>query len=193
MRTSKRLFLSLAAVAVLAAASIPAMAAAGGGRGKDHGKGGGHGHSAAMLRIKGGSSFKINKFVKDSLHWVPGDVTIASGGTLTIANLSPDPEPHTFSIVQQSQLPRTMEQIDECGVCGEIAKAHGVNPAEPPSGPPPNLTVDPGNDGFNAPGDSQFIGPHQTLHITITAKAGSRLYFICAVHPWMQGVVRVVK
>jgi hypothetical protein len=185
MRASKKLLVALATVAIAATASIPAMAAGG--------KGGGKGHSAAKLAIKGGGSVKINKFVKDSVHWVPGNVTIASGGTLTIANLSPDPEPHTFSIVEKAKLPKTLGQIDECSICGEIAKSHGVNPAEPPSGPPPILTVDPGNDGFNAPGDSQFIGPHQTLHITITAKAGSKLYFMCAIHPWMQGVVRVIK
>jgi hypothetical protein len=192
MRTSKKLIVALATVAIGATASIPAMAA-GRHNGKGGGKGGGGGHSAATLKIKGGSSFKINKFVKDSVHWVPGDVTIASGGTLTIANLSPDPEPHTFSIVDQGKRPRTASQLNECAICGEIAKSHGVNPAEPPSGPPPILTVDPGNDGFNAPGDSQFIGPHQTLHITITAKPGSKLYFMCAIHPWMQGVVKVVK
>lgn len=191
MRTSRKLVVALAATAIAATASIPAMAA--GGKGGDHGKGGGKGRSEAKLAIRGGSSFKINKFVKDSVHWTPGTVTIASGGTLTIANLSSDPEPHTFSIVDKAKLPKTGEQINNCEVCGEIAKSHGVNPAEPPSGPPPILTVDPGNDGFNAAGDSQFIGPHQTLKIKITAPAGSKLYFMCAIHPWMQGVVKVVK
>lgn len=190
MHASKKLLVALATVAIAATASIPAMAAGGG---KGGGKGGGSGHSAAKLQIKGGSSVKINKFIKDSVHWAPGTVTIASGGTLTIANLSTDPEPHTFSIVKKEQLPRTLAQINECSICGEIAKSHGVNPAEPPSGPPPILTVDPGNDGFNEPGDSQFIGPHQTVHVTITAKAGTKLYFMCAIHPWMQGVVKVIK
>jgi hypothetical protein len=178
MRTSIKILMVLAAFAV-AATSIPAMAA--------------KGHGSAKLVIKGGSSIKVNKFEKDSVHWVPGTITIASGGTLTISNKSPDHDPHTFSVVNKPQLPRTQAQFEECGVCGEIAKAHGVNPSEPPSGPPPIPTVDPGNDGFNAPGDSQVIGPHQTLHVTITAKPGTKLYFICAVHPWMQGVVKVIK
>lgn len=186
-----RKLLTVAVATLLAAiASIPAIAAPGH---KGHGSKGSHGPSKATLVIDGGSSFKINKFVKDSVHWTPGTVSISSGGTLTISNQSPDPDPHTFSIVKPSQLPTTSEQIENCSVCAEIAKAHGINPAEPPSGPPPIPTVDPGKDGFNEPGDSQAIGPHQTLKLTITAKPGTKLDFMCAVHPWMQGVVKVVK
>jgi hypothetical protein len=185
MRATKKLLMVAVAIATAVAVSIPAMASPG------H-KGAGR-HSKATLVIKGGTTFKINKFEKDSVHWVPGTVTIASGGTLTISNRSTESDPHTFSIVKQSQLPKTPAQLGECNVCNEIAKAHGVNPAEPPSGPPPIPTVDPGKDGFNEPGDSQVVAPHQTLQLTITAKPGSKLYFMCAVHPWMQGVVKVVK
>ena len=183
MRLTHKLLLSVALAAVAAMASIPALAGA-------H-KGGGH--KNAKLAIRGGSSAKINKYIKDSVHWSPGTIVISSGGTLTIANKSPDNEPHTFSIVQKTQLPKTLSQIEECAVCSEIAKAHGVNPEEHTNKPPPNITVDPKKDGFNEPGDSQFIGPHQTVTVTITAPPGTKLNFMCAVHPWMQGVVKVVK
>ncbi|HEX3392795.1 MAG TPA: hypothetical protein VHS55_09545 [Solirubrobacteraceae bacterium] len=191
MQATRKILIVGAVTAVAAAASIPAIAAPGH---KGHGgqKGSG-GPSKATLVIKGGTTFQINKYTKDSVHWTPGTVTIASGGTLTISDQSPDPDPHTFSIVKPSQLPKTASQIANCSVCAEIAKAHGINPAEPPSGPPPIPTVDPGKDGFNEPGDSQVIGPHQTLKLTITAKPGTKLDFMCAVHPWMQGVVKVVK
>jgi hypothetical protein len=191
MQAPRKILIVGAVTAVAAAASIPAIAAPG--HKGPGGHKGSHGPSRAKLVIKGGSTVKINKYVKDSVHWTPGTVAIASGGTLTIVNRASDPDPHTFSIVKPSQLPKTAAQIENCEVCGEIAKAHGVNPAEPPSGPPPIPTVDPGNDGFNEPGDSQAIGPHQTLKLTITAKPGSKLDFMCAVHPWMQGVVKVVK
>lgn len=184
MHSSRKVLVAIGVTAVAAVAAIPAIASSG------HK---GHGPRNATLVIKGGSSLKINKYVKDSVHWTPGTVSISSGGTLTIVNKSPDPDPHTFSIVKPSQLPKTSEQIENCEVCGEIAKAHGINPAEPPSGPPPIPTVDPGKDGFNAPGDSQTIGAHQTLKVTITAKPGTKLNFMCAVHPWMQGAVKVVK
>jgi hypothetical protein len=185
MQVIKKLLTLTVAVAIAAAVAIPAMASPG------H-KGGSH-HRTATLVIKGGSSLKINKYIKDTVHWTPGTVSIASGGTLTIIDKSPDPDPHTFSIVKPSQLPKSSEQIENCEVCGEIAKSHGANPSEPSSGPPPIPTVDPGKDGFNEPGDSQVIGPHQTLKLTITAKPGTKLNFICAVHPWMQGVVKIVK
>jgi hypothetical protein len=185
MQATKKLLTLAVAVAIAAVVAIPAMASPG------H-KGGGH-HSTATLVIKGGTTFKINGFEKDSVRWSPGSVTIASGGTLTIDNQSTDSDPHTFSIVKKSQLPKTPAEIAECNICGEIAKAHGVNPAEQSSAPPPIPTVDPGKDGFNEPGDSQVVAPHQTLHLIITAKPGTKLNFLCAVHPWMQGVVKVVK
>jgi len=186
MQVTRKLLIVAVALAVAAVVAIPALAAPG-----HKGHKGSAGPSKATLVIKGGTTFKINKFQKDSVRWVPGTVAIASGGTLTIR--ASDPEPHTFSVVKHSQLPKTPDQIENCEVCNEIAKSHGVNPAEPPSGPPPITTVDPGKDGFNEPGDSQVIEPHQTLKLTITAKPGSKLYFICAVHPWMQGVVKIVK
>lgn len=184
MRATHRLLLAILAAALAAVAAIPALAAGA------HKSGG---HKNARLVIMGGSSVKINKYEKDSVHWTPGTVAIASGGTLTIVNKSPDNEPHTFSIVQKGQLPKTLSQIESCAVCGAIAHAHGVNPEENPPGPPPIVTVDPKKDGFNEPGDSQFIAPHQTVKVTITAKPGAKLNFMCAVHPWMQGVVKVVK
>lgn len=188
MRAINKLLAAATLAAALVAVSIPALAA-----GK-HGKGNArNGRTRATLRVKGGSSVKINKYIKDSVHWVPGTVAIASGGTLTIANQSSDPDPHTFSIVQKPQLPHALNEINECKVCEEIAKSHGVNPAEHTSGPPPITTVDVNKDGFNEPGDSQFVGPHQTVSVTITAKPGTKLYFMCAIHPWMQGVVKVVK
>jgi hypothetical protein len=189
MRVTHKLLLAVALAAVAAMASIPALAGAHKGGGHKNGRG----HKSAKLAIRGGGSVKINKYIKDSVHWSPGTIVISSGGTLTIANKSPDPEPHTFSIVQKSQLPKTLSQIESCSVCGEIAHAHGVNPEEHTNAPPPNITVDPKKDGFNEPGDSQFIGPHQTITVTITAAPGTKLNFMCAVHPWMQGVVKVIK
>jgi hypothetical protein len=174
--------IGLALLAALAL-SVPALAA------------GRHGSSApkhARLVAKGSATFKVNGFVKDDQHWVPGTVVIRSGGTLTISNKSADGDPHTFSIVQKSDLPRTLDQVDNCSICNKIAQTHGVDPSgPPPTGPPPILTVDAGKDGFNAPGDSQFVGPHQTVKVTITAKAGTTLHFVCIIHPWMQGVIKV--
>ena len=41
-------------------------------------------------------------------------------------------------------------------------------------------------------GDSAFFAPDQkTFSFKVTAKAGSKLFYFCAVHPWMQGKITV--
>jgi hypothetical protein len=178
VRISKRYLASAAVVGACAAVAVPALAASP--------------PKHAKLVAKGGESFKPNAYTKDSQHWVPGTVVIRAGGTLTVSNKTTSGEPHTFSIVKKSDVPRTLNQVFNCAICNTIALSHGVNPnGPPPNGPPPITTVDVNNDGFNEPGDSQFVPPHGTVHVQITAKRGTTLYFICIIHPWMQGVVKV--
>ena len=41
-------------------------------------------------------------------------------------------------------------------------------------------------------GDSAFIAPGQkSFSFKVTAKKGSSLYYYCAIHPWMQGKLKV--
>lgn len=152
----------------------------------------GKGSAKAKIGIKGGASFKANAYIKDSVHFVAGTVTVRSGGTVTLSNASVDP--HTLSIVKSSQLPHRLSQIESCVVCGELTKAHGVNPEGPaPSGPPPIPLVNVGPVGFDEPGDSIFIGPKGSGSVSfkVTASAGSTLSFMCIIHPWMQGRILV--
>jgi len=112
---------------------------------------------------------------------------------VTLTNTTEDG--HTLSIVKPSQLPHSLKQIENCSVCGEIAKSHGVNPEGPPSqGPPPIPLVNVGLAGFNQPGDSVVIGPKGhggPATFKVTAAPGTTLNFICAIHPWMQGRFQV--
>jgi plastocyanin len=176
-----------AALLVLAASALGA-----GGKGKGKGPAKGNGPAKAKVVIKGGETFKANAYFKDSVHFVAGTLTVRSGGTVTLTNTTD--EPHTFSIVAKSQLPRTIKQIQECHVCGEIAKSHGLNPEGPPSGPPPIPLVNVGPIGFDEPGDSVVIGPKGhggPVSIQVTAPAGTTMNFMCAIHPWMQGRILV--
>jgi plastocyanin len=153
----------------------------------------GGGPSKATLVIKGGESFKTNAYIKSTLHFATGTVRVRSGATVTLLNTTGDP--HTLSIVSPAQLPRTIGQVENCKVCKSIAKAHGVNPNEE-SGPPAHPLVNVGAPGFNQPGDSVIIspkGPHGKVTFKITAKPGTTLHFMCAIHPWMQGRFIVVK
>jgi plastocyanin len=144
--------------------------------------------SKARVRITGRESFKPNQYLQIGFAFAPGTIVVKSGATITITNQTRDV--HTLSIVKKSQVPRTLTQLERCQVCGEIAKSHGVNPEVPPSGPPPVPLVNVGAAGFNVPGDSTVIGPKghgSTVTFKVTARPGTILNFICAVHPWMQG------
>jgi plastocyanin len=150
---------------------------------------GGKGPAKAKIVVKGGESIKPNVSLTNTFHFVAGTVPIRSGGTVTLTNTTE--EAHSLSIVQQSQVPRTIKQLQNCSVCGAILKSHGINPEGPPvMGPPPIRLVDVGAAGFDAPGDSILVGPKGRggpVTFKVTARPGTTLSFICAFHPWMQG------
>jgi hypothetical protein len=77
----------------------------------------------------------------------------------------------------------------------KTAAGHIKNPNAPP-GPNNDIVhwvVDKGQAGLDEPGDSIAIeGPkHKSISIKVTAAAGTTLHFMCAVHPWMQGTIKV--
>jgi plastocyanin len=144
--------------------------------------------ATARMHIRGATSFKPNAYIKDSVHFEAGTVTIRSGARVTVTNSSQ--EPHTLSIVSRSQLPRTIQQIENCHVCAAIGKSHGVSGEGPQSGPPANPLVNVGPIGFGTPGDSIAIGPAGhggQVSFKVTARPGTTLRFMCVIHPWMQG------
>jgi plastocyanin len=51
-----------------------------------------------------------------------------------------------------------------------------------------------GPEGFDEGGDSLALapkGPHKSGSVVISAPAGTTLYYMCAIHPWMQGKIVV--
>jgi hypothetical protein len=144
------------------------------------------------IEMKGGpTKKKKNAFgMKDSTRFSPAKFSIASDGTLTIkGKTSAKVGPHSFSIVKASQLPKTKKQLTNCSVCKTFFKNHKVNEKTGKIGKP---VLDTGGKGFDSPGDSIVIAPGKsTTKVNITAKPGTTLSYICAVHPWMQGKVSV--
>jgi plastocyanin len=139
--------------------------------------------------------FKINRYVKDALRWQKDVYQVKSGGTLTITNKAND-GPHTFSVVNKKDLPRTTKQINNCKICQTIAQEHGADPNS--DAPPTHLFVEDGTGqdtppSVDKPGDSAFVGPGpgDNVTLTVTAKKGTTLYFMCAIHPWMQAKLQV--
>jgi plastocyanin len=153
-----------------------------------------------QLRIVGGVVVKPGKFVKDDQRFAPRVARIKSGTTVTLRNRAKTQDPHTISFVQERFLP---EQF-ETDAMGPLLAAHQVDPTNQEA-PPAVLVVDNGQPlaqgatlnvdtmgDDKVAGDSAFIAPGQkTFKFNLTARRGSELYYFCAVHPWMQGEIRV--
>jgi hypothetical protein len=141
--------------------------------------------------------FKINRYVQSTVRWNKDAYTVKSGGTLHIVNLAADEGPHTFTVIARKDEPKTLQQLFTCSICQKLGKAHG---ADPNSNAPPKFQFLENGVGqktppkVNQPGDSGVTGKGkkgESIDLTVTAPAGTKLYFICLIHPWMQAVVNV--
>jgi hypothetical protein len=141
---------------------------------------------------------KPNRYIQDGLRWNKDVYHVRSGGTLHIVNTVATEGPHTFSVVKKSQLPRTAAQAFNCRICNKIGQELGANPNDPNA--QPQFQYAENGTGTNAPpnvdrpGDTGLTGPGkrgESIDLKVTAKKGTTLYFLCAIHPWMQAKVIV--
>jgi hypothetical protein len=112
--------------------------------------------------------------------------------------------PHTFAMVEESEVPRTAPQRKKCftpkHICMAIAKWHGVKGPEAPVTINPAKAGKPGWDtegSLSKEGDSWFTGlkPGSSFTQRVTAdtsKGPTTITFICAIHPWMHGSIEVL-
>jgi plastocyanin len=140
------------------------------------------------LAIVGDTVMKAGQFIRDDQRFTPANRVVRSGGTVRLTNKAKTEDPHTLSIVKKSDLPKTAAQALNCEPCGPIFASHG----DPESADFKPL-VDVGAAGFDQPGDSIFIPPGGggTIRFDVTAAKGKSLYYLCLIHPWMQGRLRV--
>jgi hypothetical protein len=129
--------------------------------------------------------------------------TIVAGAELEVLNET-NPHrvgPHTFSLVTKGSLPKTPKARQTCftpkHICMAIAKWHGTNGNGPVTKNPSKAGLD-GWDTLGSvtkTGDSWFTGekkPGTSIIQPVTAAAGTTIYFMCAIHPWMQGHIEVL-
>lgn len=130
--------------------------------------------------------------------------TVDQGETLRIVNKTNPHQvgPHTFSLVTAGSVPKTQKQRKVCftphHICLAIASWHTGN--KKGQGPPKINPVEAGPEGWSTEGsltkkgDSWFSGnkPGGSFEQEVTAPAGTTLHFICAVHPWMHGSIKVL-
>jgi hypothetical protein len=139
---------------------------------------------------------------KGKLKFVaPESVTV--GDQLEIVNKTNPKQvgPHTFSLVTKGSIPKTKKAMNSCftpkKICFAIAQWHGFNPKSE------KITKNPAKAGpagwstmgtGTTKGDSWFSGETKGGHFSqeVTAEAGTTLYFMCAIHPFMHGQIEVV-
>jgi plastocyanin len=143
------------------------------------------------------------ELAKGKLKFV-GPETVTVGDQLKVVNKTNPKQvgPHTFSLVTKDSRPQTRKARNSCftpkKICLAIAKWHGFNSKTE------KITINPvkvGPAGWSTmgnatgrKGDSWFTGEKKSgTSITqeVTAEPGTTLYYICAVHPEMQGQVTV--
>jgi plastocyanin len=131
-----------------------------------------------------------------------GPESVTVGDQLEIVNETNPKQvgPHTFSLVTKGSLPKTPKARKSCfapkHICLAIAIWHGFNPKSE------EITKNPAKAGpagwstagsTSKKGDSWFTEKKgEKFSQEVTAEAGSTLYYLCAVHPWMQGKANVV-
>ena len=145
----------------------------------------------AKLEIVGRTTMQPGQFIKDNQRFTPDNLKVRSGGTVRLTNRAKTEDPHTLSLVKRSDLPRTAAQAFECEACGAFFGAHQVNEETGEIGMP---LVNVGAAGFDQPGDSIFVPPAGAggpVTFNISAAKGTTLFYLCAIHPWMQGKFRV--
>ncbi len=138
-----------------------------------------------------------NRYIQDGLRWDKDVYTVASGGTIRVVNLAAGEGPHTFTVVRKGDRPHNGAQAVNCRICNVLAKAHG---ADPNSNAPPKYpflengvgqATPPSGD---KPGDSGVTGKGkkgESITLTVSAPSGTKLYFMCLIHPWMQAELDV--
>lgn len=137
------------------------------------------------VEIHGEERFIPNRLFASSFHFDPRRILVRSGDSVTWVNETN--APHTITVVADT--PDDFAELFFCrepgGECRAALDAHfGTSP--------PTLVVNVGAAGFDAPGDSLLIlNPGGSISEVVSAPAGTVLQYICSIHPWMQGRIRV--
>ncbi len=146
------------------------------------------------VNIVGQEHLIPNAVLNATFHYAPGTISIDQNGTLTFVNHTD--APHTVSLVNERDLPTSVPLVFRCaaGLCRTILNAHhAFTPAQV-------SVIEAGAPGLDTPtnstppvtvGDSLFVAPGQTVSAKVSAPSGTQLYYLCAIHPWMQGEIDV--
>jgi plastocyanin len=135
-----------------------------------------------VVETHGETTFRPNAFVRADLRFAPGRLTVRSGEEVTFRFADLDDAPHPATVVDEADLPATVDEVFNCDVC-QLGNGHFTDP--------PTFVLNAGAPGLNATGDSLLFFPGGEISALVTAPAGTTLHYLCIIHPWMQGSIRV--
>jgi len=174
----KLVIITVMAIAMVATLSIGMVSADGG----------------TKVDVKGLETFEGNALFLSNLRFAPENIRVDSGDTVIWADNALTTSPHTITIVEREDVPVNFAQAYICnwdkrilGVDGpwlQFMDAHG---GLPPTTPIVNV----GRNGLDVPGDSLFLPGGGSVSAEVTARPGTTLHYICIIHPWMQGTIKV--
>jgi plastocyanin len=141
------------------------------------------GNAGTRITTVGKNQVIRNALIQSTLRFNPEHLTVNSGTTITIADRDRPREPHTLSIINRKARPGSVEEVFNCRPC-RVAGAHT-------GGQKPKIHVNQGKPGLNRPGDSVWLDSGKSVTARVTARRGKTLYYLCAIHAWMQGQIRV--
>lgn len=171
-QSKRRVALAVLALVVAGAVAAPAQA-------------------AKVVRIQGGLSFQPNAFFGQNNKFTPGHVYVKPGGWVRWEDRDRTIEPHTIMVVTNAERPKTVAQILACPICDRWTE-HLEDP-ENPSSPIARLKVNVGKAGFQVSGDSLYLSDKASIAARVNAPIGKEIRYICAFHPWMQGMLMVTR
>jgi plastocyanin len=115
---------------------------------------------------------------------------VSHGATVTWQDQDESTDPHTVTILAEDDVPDTIEEVFGCGEPGGPCEA-ALGGHFPSETDPPVPVLNAGEPGLDAVGDSLFLGDGEEISAEISAPPSTRLSYVCAIHPWMQGSIKV--
>jgi plastocyanin len=145
----------------------------------------GAGHAVAT---KGRTTFEPNSNIASTLRFGTDRIVVNSGDQVRWVHRDEDPDPHTITIVKPGEVPESIGEVFAgCASCDQAGEGHFgggglVRKVE---------DDDDGEVGLDGPGDSLWLDPGSRVVRVVSAPSGTRLRYLCIIHPWMIGTIKV--
>lgn len=121
------------------------------------------GHRAVTAYITGQDSFPHPGLLVNTYTFPHHPIVVAQGGTITFVNQTDDA--HTMSLFAEGDVPETVDQVMNCGLCNSINTVYGIA-GGPPGGLPAGVQLDngvAGDDESQADADLPDTGAIATI------------------------------